>query len=154
MPECNHTTVTTSTVGPPLPAGLRLVGDYYDINTTATFSDPVTVCITYDEAEVAGAESNLVLLHEQTDGDGLIEIGVPIIEKANDTICGETLTFSIFAVAEPAPPVGGIVELVTGPHDSPADLQDGRSHERELAALVLALGAVGVSWHRYRRRAG
>ena len=79
----------------------------------------MNVCIAYDETDVAGSELDLVLLHEQTDGDGLIEIGVPIIEKANDTICAETLTFSIFAVAEPDLPVGGIVELVAGPSDAP-----------------------------------
>ncbi len=52
------TTVTTSTVGPPPPAGLQIVGIdvYYDIDTTATFSGLVTVCIAYDETQVAGPE--------------------------------------------------------------------------------------------------
>jgi len=117
----------------------------------------VTACIAYDGTDVAGSESNLVLLHEQTDGDGLIEIGVPIIEKANDTICAETLTFSIFAVAEPDLPVGGIVEVTVSSGGSPDAQRSGRGHERDVAALAVALAAVAVaavSWHRYRRRAG
>ena len=50
-------------------------------------------------------------------------------------------------------PVGGIVELVSGPSDSPDAQQGGGGHEREVAALAFALVAVaGVFWHRYRRQ--
>jgi len=51
------------------------------------------------------------------------------------------------------PPVGGVVELAVESGD-PSDAQPRRGHERELAALLVALAAVAaVSWHRYRRRA-
>ena len=56
-----------------------------------------------------------------------------------------------------AVPVGGVVELAAGPSD-PADAQQrGGRFTLELAALAVALAAVGVagvSWHRSRRRSG
>ena len=51
--------------------------------------------------------------------------------------------------------VGGTVELSVGSGDVPVEHQSGRSHEREVAALAVALAAVGVAgvyWHRFRRR--
>ena len=49
-------------------------------------------------------------------------------------------------------PVGGTVSLPVDGSDARAS-PVGRGHERELAALAIALAAVaGVSWHRYRRR--
>ena len=106
---CGTTTAATTLAGPAPPAGLQVIapGAYYDLNTTATFTGPVTVCIGYDETQLAGSELDLVLLHQKTGDDvvddklGLID-GTPI--AASDIICGETLTLSIFAVAEPVPP--------------------------------------------------
>ncbi len=54
-------------------------------------------------------------------------------------------------------PVGGIVELSVGSGGSQAEHQSARGHERHVAALAVALAAVGVasvSWLRYRRRVG
>ncbi|HEY5639910.1 MAG TPA: thrombospondin type 3 repeat-containing protein [Dehalococcoidia bacterium] len=57
----------------------------------------------------------------------------------------------------PFPPsIGGIVELGVGSSDSPVEHQTGAGSQLEVAALAVALAAVGVSgvaWHRYRRRA-
>ncbi len=127
---------------------------YYDINTTATFSGLVTVCIAYDETQVEaeGQESNLKLMHD--DGSGFTDI-TSSLDTINDIVCGDTATLSSFAVMEIIPPVGGIVELVAAPSDSPDVQPRGRVPEREVAALAVALAAVGVagvSWHRYRRR--
>ena len=49
--------------------------------------------------------------------------------------------------------VGRFTSLALDAGDSPVERQ--RGDGRELAALAVALAAVaGVSWHRYRRRAG
>jgi len=58
----------------------------------------------------------------------------------------------------PFPPsIGGVVELAVGSGDSPLERQTGGAPEREVAAILVALAAAGVagmSWRRYRRRAG
>ena len=154
------TTVTKSTAGALPPTGLEILGlglpVYYDINTTATFSGLVTVCIAYDETQIPGGkdESDLTLRH--FDGSGWTDI-TSSLDTVNDIICGETTTLSPFAVMVPtSPSVGGIVELVTGPSGSPDAQQPGGGFTLDLTALAVALAAVGVAgvaWHRYRRRA-
>lgn len=62
---------------------------------------------------------------------------------------------NIVVAALPPPPVGGVVEMVVASGDSPVADRSGQVHEREAAALAIALAAVaGVSWHRFRRRTG
>jgi len=105
------TTVTTSTEGPAPPAALQIVGIdgepvYYDINTTATFSGLVTVCLAYDETQVTGEESDLELWHY--DGVAFIDI-TSSLDTANDIICGETDTLSLFAVMETVPAGASVI---------------------------------------------
>jgi hypothetical protein len=108
------TTVTASSSGPPPSTGYRIIGiagqpTYYDIDTTATYSGPVKVCIKYDDTQVAGQESGLKLKHYV---DGAWEdITLPPVDTVNDIICGETTTLSLFAIMAPAVAVGGIAEL-------------------------------------------
>ena len=114
-------------------------------------------CRSYDETQIPDDqdESDLTLRH--FDGSGWTDI-TSSLDTVNDIICGETTTLSPFAVMVPtSPSVGGIVEIVAGPSDTP-DAQPRRGgYERELAALAVALaaaGVVGTSWHRFRRRVG
>jgi hypothetical protein len=63
------TTWTTSTSGPSSSHAFEIVGlagrgIYYDITTTATHSGQISLCIDYDETQVAGAENDLKLFHE------------------------------------------------------------------------------------------
>lgn len=104
------TTVTESTTGPPTPSGLQLIGTgvFYNIETSATFSGLVTVCIAYDETQVSGPESDLKLMH----GDGNVFTDITSSrDPVNIIICGETASLSPFAIMEPAasalPPTGG-----------------------------------------------
>ena len=92
-----------------------------------------------------------------------LSFGVAKALLSDSQIAGGTVTAVALSGPPPAPtpppppsqPVGGIVELVTGPPDPPDAQQGGGGPERELAALAVVLVAVaGVSWHRYRRRAG
>ncbi|PYI80331.1 MAG: hypothetical protein DME26_21780 [Verrucomicrobia bacterium] len=93
-----ETAVTTTSSGPPPPAGFSL-GDqpiYYDITTTALFTPPVTVCITYDPAQFIDP-NNVSLLHYE------IDTWVEVTPISNDTvahvICGQVSSLSPFAVA-------------------------------------------------------
>ena len=97
------TSVITTTAGPPPPTGFKIVGLselplYFDINTDASYSGELTVCIRYDESQVAGPESNLKLMHHLD--EGFVDITTSV-DTANDIICGTTTHLSIFVVAEP-----------------------------------------------------
>jgi hypothetical protein len=153
-----NTIVVTSAGGPPPPTGFKVVGlsaqpVYYDINTTATFSGPVTVCIKYDETQVHGTESKLKLTHH--DGTGFVDVTTSL-DVANNVICGTTTALSPFAIMEPesAPSaVGGIAELPEVPR---AGLQESGSSAVNARLLAgLAPGAVllvaTAAWYARRR---
>ncbi len=87
------TSVTTSTSAPTLPAGYQ-IGDppaYYDIETTATYSGAIVVCIS--DAGVDPAPTNL--LHYV--GGGWQDITTSV-DTANQRICGSTTSLSPFAL--------------------------------------------------------
>ena len=88
------TTVDSQATAPALPAGYLQNGAvYYDVNTTAAFSAPVTVCFTY----VPGALAEPVrLLHY--DGTAWIDVTVSS-DPVLGLVCGEADSFSLFAVA-------------------------------------------------------
>jgi hypothetical protein len=104
-----NTTLTITDSGPPPPGGFTF-GDnatYYDIETTATFTGLVEVCIEYDEATITGFESDLALLHY--DAFALPPDWVDIttsVDTVLNVLCGMTPSFSEFAVAEPVAPTG------------------------------------------------
>jgi hypothetical protein len=86
------------------------VGDpatYYNLSTTATYEDSILVCFSYDEAEIPGAEEDLVILHYDT----LLvppyweEITVSL-DTLSNVVCGRTATLSPFVLAVPNPATG------------------------------------------------
>jgi len=104
-----NTTATTSTAGPAPPTGYTIVGTagqpiYYDITTTATYSGTITICVSYDETQVAGSEADLKLMQKV---DGWNDITTSV-DTVNNKIYGTTTSLSIFTVASPPAPVGGI----------------------------------------------
>jgi hypothetical protein len=98
--QAGTTTATASTTGPALPASFRL-GDpptYFDINTTAVFSDSVQVCINY--AGIAfTTEALLRLLHFPTIL-GSTDVTTSL-DTSSDVICGRVTSLSPFAIVEP-----------------------------------------------------
>ncbi len=97
------TSVDLVNSGPPAPAGYQIVGIagqpvYFDINTTATFSGLITVCISYDPTQVVGPESDLKLMHYV--GGAFVDITVSV-DALNNVICGQTTSLSPFAVLQP-----------------------------------------------------
>jgi hypothetical protein len=92
-----NTTLTSSSEGPTPPAGFSL-GDppsYYDINTTATYSQGVTVCLNYDPTQFSDP-SLARLLHFEN--NAWIDV-----TTSNDTtshiICGQASSLSPFLIA-------------------------------------------------------
>jgi hypothetical protein len=89
------TTVTTSSIGP-APSGFELNGTYYGLSTTATFSGAVTVCISYEYVE----DDPLLSLYHFEGG------AWQDITTSSDpgVVCGETTSFSPFALGVPTAP--------------------------------------------------
>jgi hypothetical protein len=95
------TTVTTSIAGPPPPDGFKLQGGqqpiYYDVNTTASFTGTATICLTWQEGQIAN-ENNARLFHYT---NGRWADITTSLDTQNNVICGQTTSFSPFVIAEP-----------------------------------------------------
>lgn len=109
------TTVTSATIGsgggsPPPPPQFRLGNPptYYNIETTASFTGVVTVCIDYSSVNY-GNEGQLKLLHYNATTQSWENITTSLDIQTN-VICGATSSLSPFIVAETnlAPSVTGI----------------------------------------------
>jgi parallel beta-helix repeat protein len=114
------TTVTTSDTNPGAGlANFKFLGTYYDIATTASFNNDITICISYDDTGIpAGKEAKLKIFHwEDTDGNGVADAWVdrtipddppdnPNPDTVNNIICAQTSSLSWFALAylDNAPP--------------------------------------------------
>jgi len=96
--QAGTTSLTTSSAGPPPPAGFKLGNPpvYYDLSTTAVFSGTVTVCINYSGIGF-GDESNLKLMHHE--GTSWVDRTVSL-DTVNDIICAGVTSFSPFAILE------------------------------------------------------
>jgi hypothetical protein len=96
------TTLTRSASGPPPPSGFSIVpsspSQYYEIQTTAAFIPPITVCFTYDEAWLIGPEASLRLFHYES-GDWIDYTDSQ--DLVNNVICGQVSSLSPFILAEP-----------------------------------------------------
>ena len=96
---------TTGTVGsssgpnPPDNFGIVPLGhpEYYQISTTATYQGQVQVCVTYQDADVVGSETDLLLMHfNGTSWDDITQDR----DTVANTICGSTGTLSPFALVQ------------------------------------------------------
>lgn len=96
------TAITESPIGPQPPSGFWLATTppiYYDITTTALFTPPVRVCITYDDSGFAlpSDEIDLVLMHYDAELAQWVDLSASV-DPGNNTICGDTPSFSVFAL--------------------------------------------------------
>jgi len=96
--SAGYTSATISTDGPKPPAGLQFGNPpiYYDISTTATYTPPVTVCITYDPKQYTDP-STARLLHWE---NGEWMDVTTSHDVANHNICGQVNSLSPFAIME------------------------------------------------------
>jgi len=107
----------------PTPSGFVFLGDYYDIATTAAIAGPISICMTYDEADIptGSSEADLCILHYVEDGDYWEDITVSRDPDTN-VVCGESTSLSVFTLAAgpatrfPDVPSHGIGEYGIDPH--------------------------------------
>jgi len=97
------TSVVETPFGPSAPSGFRVNSPngstvYYDINSTATYTFPVKVCMNYDDTGLTVLQENQIRLYHYEGG-----IWKNITTTRNistDIVCGNTNSFSPFAVME------------------------------------------------------
>ena len=87
-------------MAPRLPSGFTIPGGgYYDISTTAGFSGPVSVCLSYDPAYYAESGTQPRLLHGETvNGTGQWVDRTTYVDPVKLLVCGTVTSFSPFAV--------------------------------------------------------
>lgn len=92
------TTLSTSTTGAPPPSGFKTGNPptYFDLQTTATFSGPVTVCVSYAGVSYTN-EANLKLFHQE--GNQWVD-RTSSLDIVNKIICATVTSFSWFGVFE------------------------------------------------------
>lgn len=100
------TTCDMTDGGPPLPSGFRLlpVGIYYEINSTATYTGDITICINYDDSGMTeGQEGALKLKHYDETLGQWVDITTSL-DTVNNIICGTVSSLSTFGVFAPIEP--------------------------------------------------
>ena len=97
--------VLDAETSPPPPGGFQIGSQplYYEIETTATFSGPVTICFNYAGVDFGGQTPRL--FHYV--GGSWVDITTSV-DAATTTLCGSTSSFSVFAIfSSPTPFVRG-----------------------------------------------
>ena len=99
------TSLTMNVSGPAPPANFQLgTGVYYHIETSATYSGPVTVCIDYSGTPLAGTATQPSFGHYDS-ATGLWQMmTVTSWDQLNNVICGTVTSLSPFALLVPASP--------------------------------------------------
>ncbi|MBE9565907.1 MAG: PxKF domain-containing protein [Proteobacteria bacterium] len=93
------TTILRDDDPPALPADYQFCGEYYNIDTTADYTSPITICMAYEDADVPGGnEDALCLLHYNETTENYEDITTFKDTEAN-LICGEVDSLSIFGLA-------------------------------------------------------
>jgi hypothetical protein len=108
--EAGVTSLVMSKGGPDPQYGFRLCTNnyYFDLTTTAVFTDSITVCIDYTDLQCGGNESKLHLMH-WVDGDwDMCTVSRDLVE---DVICGRVASLSVFAIFEEY--IGSVAGWVT-----------------------------------------
>ena len=106
--------------GPSLPEGYGGASTLiYDISTTAEYSEPVTVCITYDVSQFGGGTPSVRLLH--FDGELWLDVTTlnnPFTDPAR--VCSNVVEgFSLFAVARASSGQMPEAFILSGPDGPP-----------------------------------
>ena len=92
------TTIMRDDDPPDVPTGFKFDYDFYELNTTAQTTGPVTICISYDDADVpeGDAEEQLAILH-YSDALQAWEDITTSRDPAGNVVCGQTDTLSPIA---------------------------------------------------------
>jgi len=93
------TTIIRDDDPPALPADYQFCGEYYNIDTTADYTPPITICMTYEDEDVPGGnEEALCLLHYNEVTEEYEDITTSKDTEAN-IVCGQTDSLSAFGLA-------------------------------------------------------
>jgi len=93
-----QTTVAKTASGPAPPSGFELAGQYYDIQTTATYSGGITIRIVYDDSGMTPVvEANLRLRQWNATSLQWVDITTRV-DTQNNVIYGETSHLSCFGI--------------------------------------------------------
>ena len=97
--QAGTTGVTTLSSGPAAQPNFSVIPlgspKYYDISSTASFEGQITVCMTYDDADVQGEEGFVRMMHYR---NGAWEDITSTRDTAGNVICGRVNSFSYFAL--------------------------------------------------------
>jgi hypothetical protein len=104
------TSLVMSKGGPDPEYGFRLCKNnyYFDLTTTAVFTDSITVCIKYADLQCAGNETKLQLFHWVNGDWEPISVSHDLVK---DVICGKVASLSEFAIFEEY--IGSVAGRVT-----------------------------------------
>lgn len=108
-------TATTSPQGGLPPSEYRLLGTYYELSTTATYTGSITIQFIYNDSDVRGKESNLKLFH--WDGSAWFDITTPPVDTVNNIITGSSATLSPFVIGEFIAPIVGDITATVNPKE-------------------------------------
>jgi Tol biopolymer transport system component len=111
-----NTTASASTTPPAEPpSGFSLLGNYYDISTTATYAGPITVSIPYDPAAVPpGHEGELRLFHWDAIANQWQDVTTGV-DTVNHRVIGAVTSLSWLAVGFPLYQWQGFLPPVDNP---------------------------------------
>lgn len=103
------TGATVSSSGPPQPTGFKLgePPSYYEITTTATYTDMIEICIAYDETQFAD-ETKLRLLQWDETAQEWQDVTVSL-DTENNIIRGRVTRLSLFSVMQQSLGICGAV---------------------------------------------
>jgi hypothetical protein len=110
-----NTTVTPSGTGTPPPQGFKLGNPpvYYNIETTASYTGPIRICMMYSGIAYSN-EAKLKLFHRTSTGwQDVTDPGYP--DTAYKTICGTVNSLSVFAMFEPSYGFAGFLPPLENP---------------------------------------
>jgi hypothetical protein len=74
---------------------------FVDINTDASYTPPITVCLSYNESEYPD-ETMIQLLHRPDGGEEFVPVEENNVYESENKVCGEVDSLSPFVVAYPA----------------------------------------------------
>jgi hypothetical protein len=92
------TTLEITDQGPPPDAGFKLCGSYYEISTTAVYTDSITICFYYGGTSCANKKKPPLLRHYEN--GSWVPMDTTHWDSSNNIICGAVESFSIFALFE------------------------------------------------------
>jgi len=109
--KLGSTFITLSEMEPEPPILFKVIGPYYEITTTATYTGAIKIIIPFNETQVTGSKSYLQLHHWDPETEEWTRITTEIDSK-NNLIYGEVSSLSVFTVTEFIIPIGRLVLFI------------------------------------------